>query len=406
MTTTAPPVAYRGSVKDVLGPVTAQGLKGAPVSATVFRYMDTFSVFDWGRMPDHLARKGSALAVLAADLFERLENPNAWREFSKTPEAQSLRRGSTLLQTDTSVFNELGEKLQNTGLRTHYLGIFDGEDFPPGAIPSKQLSTAQEKLQDKIRYLVVKHVDVIRPQFKKILGRMVPDYQEYRAAKGPKLVPLEVVFRFSAPPGSSLFDRMPGLQPGTEFEFPILELFTKLEPSDRFVSFSEALSLTGLKTELLQELMLRTAWVAGFLKSLTRKAGLELADGKLEWGLTESGELMLVDAIGPDELRLMVGGVEKGLQLSKEFLRQAYRPTTWYQAVQDGKKEAAAKGYSDWKRFVKETPPALSPAKKELATQLYLVLTNAITGKAWFSDSWSLERLLESMREQNKGSAS
>ena len=425
MTTTAPPVAYRGSVKDVLGPVTALGGKGESVSATIFRYMDTFSVFDWGRMPDHLARKGSALAVLAADLFEKLESSTAWREFSKSPEAQGLRRGAGLLQAESdglarvaqaasvsSAFNELGEKFQNTGLRTHYLGVFDGEDFPPGAIPAKQLSVAKGPL----RYLVVRHVDVVRPHFKKVLGRMVPDYQAYREAKGPKLVPLEVVFRFGCPKGSSLLERaerdpslikslaLPkaaqeiGLQAGMQFEFPILELFTKLEPSDRPVSFSEALAISGLSAEQLQDLCLRTAWVAGFLRFLSRKAGLELADGKLEWGVTESGEMMLVDAIGPDELRLLVGGLEKGLQLSKEFLRQFYKPTAWYQAVQDGKQEAAVKGVSDWKRFVKEQPPGLPPSHKDLATQLYLVLTNSLTGKSWFPDAWSLERLLETMR--------
>ncbi|HEX3853011.1 MAG TPA: hypothetical protein VHW01_18740, partial [Polyangiaceae bacterium] len=57
---------YRGSVKDLKGPVRAR-TGTEPVNAVIFDYTDAYSVFDWGRMPDALARKGEALAVLAAD---------------------------------------------------------------------------------------------------------------------------------------------------------------------------------------------------------------------------------------------------------------------------------------------------------------------------------------------------
>jgi len=71
---------YRGSVKDLLGPAVAQ-----QTSAVVFEYSDAFSVFDWGRMPDLLPGKGQALAILAADIFEKLEKPDTWKEFSRSP---------------------------------------------------------------------------------------------------------------------------------------------------------------------------------------------------------------------------------------------------------------------------------------------------------------------------------
>lgn len=427
MTTTAPPVAYRGSVKDVLGPVTVAGVDGA---SAIFRYADSYSVFDWGRMPDHLPRKGAALALLAADLFEKLEAGPSWKEFSKTPEAQALRRGIGVLHSESdagggrspqpasvgAAFNELGERLQSTGLRTHYLGVHEAEEFPDSG-PMRPLSLAQ--VTKPARYLVVRSVEVVRPQFKKILGRAVADYEACRMAPTPKLIPLEVVFRFGCPPGSSLLSRASrdpsllsnlavpravaesGLKAGMEFEFPILELFTKLEPSDRPVSPVEALAIAGISAAQLQELLLRTAWVAGFLRATSRRAGLELADGKLEWAISSTGELMLVDAIGPDELRILQGG----LQLSKEFLRRYYRETPWYDLVEEAKKRAAAQGISDWKRLVTDPPPALPTAHKELATQLYLALTNSLTGKTWFPDAWSLERVTERLRalENNSG---
>ena len=92
----------------------------------IFEYTDAYSVFDWGKMPDALARKGEALAVLAADWFEKLERPETWKEFSRSPEALGLRKGNRF----GSAFNELGEELQKHGLRTHYLGAVTGGSRP------------------------------------------------------------------------------------------------------------------------------------------------------------------------------------------------------------------------------------------------------------------------------------
>src|SRR5665647_2251494 len=38
-----------------------------------FHFSDRFSVFDWGEMPDHIDKKGEALALMGAYCFERLE---------------------------------------------------------------------------------------------------------------------------------------------------------------------------------------------------------------------------------------------------------------------------------------------------------------------------------------------
>src|SRR3954469_16323481 len=112
---------FRGSVKDLKGPVRAR-LERDDADAVVFEYTDAYSVFDWGKMPDALSRKGEALAVLAADWFERLEKPETWREFSRSPEALGLRKGNRF----GAAFNEVGEELQTQGLRTHYLGAVHG----------------------------------------------------------------------------------------------------------------------------------------------------------------------------------------------------------------------------------------------------------------------------------------
>lgn len=390
-----PPQLYRGSVKDVLGPILQKMTSKGSLSAIIFEYTDAYSVFDWGRMPDPLPHKGEALAVLAADWFEKMERPETWKEFSKTPVALALRKQNRF----GSSFIECGEKLQQEGLRTHYLGVLSSinsiEPSPLNHVPGP------------IRHLAVKQVSVAKPTLGSVLGRTVPDYQATRSAPEPRLVPLEVIFRFSCPLGSSLLERFKKdpsylatlgfgdspVQAGQRWDFPILELFTKLETSDRPVSLVEALAISGLSSDQLQDLLFKTAWIAGFLRASCAKVGLELADGKLEWGIS-NGESFLVDAIGPDELRIL----KDGIQLSKEFLRNYYRKTPWYDAINRAKREAHFQGISEWKRLVAEGPGNLPHLQKDLATQLYLALANQLTGKNWFPKAWSLDQVVEGLR--------
>jgi phosphoribosylaminoimidazole-succinocarboxamide synthase len=379
---------YQGSVKDVRGPVQYPGLASP---AVVFDYTDAYSVFDWGKMPDLLPFKGASLAMIAADWFEKLERAESWREFSKSPEAHELRRGNRF----GAELIELGENLQKDGLRTHYFGVPSAD----GASLSKS-SEARGVFQK----IAVKPVSVVKPQTAQLAGRSVSDYTATRQAPLPRLVPLEVVFRFSCPPGSSLLERVARdpsylaslgysgltLTPGMKLEFPILEFFTKLESTDRPLTTSEALAISGISAAKLQEIFFKTAWVAGWIKSACARAGLELADGKLEWALDERGEVILVDAIGPDELRILQGGV----QLSKEFLRTFYRETPWYASVQKAKAEASHRGSAEWKKWVVEGPTPLPPAMKELASQLYRALANELTGRSCFPDAWPLSKVI------------
>lgn len=389
------PTLYRGSVKDVLGPVEWQGQ-----SAAVFDYSDAYSVFDWGRMPDLLPKKGLALATLAAHWFEELAQPSLWKEFSRSPGALALRKASRF----GAAFNEAGEILQAQGLRSHYLGcLADGQE-----------SVLAEPLSEQagpVRRLLVQKVEVVKPLLTSVLGKQLPDYQATRSAPEPRLIPLEVVFRFSCPQGSSFperFARDPGVPvcaglPPWEsasfdharFDFPVLELFTKLEATDRAISGAEGLAISGLSARELEQLLYLTAWVASWLKWRCAAAGLELADGKLEWALGPGRELLLVDAIGPDELRLLVDGVS----LSKEFLRTHYRGSPWYGALAPAKLKARSQGTADWKRLVGLQPPALPPEQRELASQLYLTLAHELTGHRFFSEAWGLQRLVKALKE-------
>lgn len=404
-------VLYRGSVKDVRGPVKLMAGLGQPdgpsvLDGVVFDYTDAYSVFDWGRMPDTIPRKGSALALIAAEWFERIERAETWKEFSRSPDTVALRKGNRF----GSLFNEIGEELQTQGIRTHYLGVLPEASGSAAEAPSPALVPwTLAATQRPVRHMVVRQVAVVKPSFQTILGRSIPNYLTTQLAPAPKLIPLEVVFRFGVPEGSSLLERVeriPGylasigfgdfkIEPGVRWDFPVLELFTKLEPSDRPLSLTEALAISGLSGDQMQRMLLKTAWVAGYLKSLCARRGIELADGKLEWAVSQDGGLFLVDAVGPDELRL----VKDGIQLSKEFLRIHYRQTSWYRNVLRAKELAQKQGIAEWKKFVGDQPPPLSASFRDLASNLYMSLANELTGRNWFPEAWSLARVVEGIRQ-------
>jgi phosphoribosylaminoimidazole-succinocarboxamide synthase len=385
---------YRGSVKDLLGPVHL-----GQTQAVVFEFSDAYSVFDWGKMPDLLSRKGEALAVLTADFFEKFQKPEIWKEFSRSAEALALRKSNRF----GGGFNEMGEELQSVGLGTHFLGVVDapvaGRDMVPHLV---------DEMRAPFRHLAVVPVSVVKPRMSSVLGRTLPDYYPTRTSSLPRVVPLEVVFRFSCPEGSSLLQRTEQdpsylaslgfghlkAEVGQKWDFPVLELMTQLESVNRPVLLAEALALSGLSASQLQEVLFKTAWIAALLKYLCARRGFDLIEGKLEWALGADGKCFLVDSMGPDELRLFKGGVE----ISHDFLKTFYRRTRWYQALEAAKVQAKNLGHSEWRKLAQEAPPSLPSQYKELAIQSYLALTNELTGRKWFPDAWPLDQVVTRLR--------
>lgn len=383
---------YRGSVKDVYG------LPG--IDPYVFKFSDRYSIFDWGEMPDALPGKGEALSTMG-DLFFRylgrsetwagwkvpLNYPSEWRD--------SLSKSSALAG------------LRVAGLRHHSMGLVDeeGDSLPEGA---------------HSRCLAVRALS--RPEAKSSVqnGKVVWDYSAYQERPTQCLVPLEVVFRFGAPEGSSFLSRaekIPGYaesfgfesvpKAGEVFPFPVVEFFTKLEPSDRFLTRKEALLVGGLNEAELARLEALSLLLALRLRDVFAPLGLELWDGKFEFAFTAEVEgergFMLVDSIGPDELRLIGPG---GVHFSKEFLRRVYRGTPWYEAMELAKKTASERGEKDWKKICREEfrafPEKLPRDTFENARLMYPALANELglnfLGRAIYEDVPRVFELCERIR--------
>ena len=329
-------------------------------SPYLFCYSDRYSVFDWGAMPDALESKGQTLAFMA-DFF----------------------------------FRHLPEEMKH-----HSLGLCDqnGEAQDPGRVD---------------RYLKVAPVRVLRPPFEK--GEY--DYRAYQDRPLGALVPLEVIFRFGVPKGSSLLKRASdpaycqslGLKStprqGERFERPILEFSTKLESSDCYLKTENARRMAGLSESEWQRLKESSLNLATHLKGQFDRCEIELWDGKFEWAfapkLREDGErdFWLIDSIGPDELRLSY----RGISLSKENLRQCYQGGPWHKALEEAKNLAKKREVSDWKSICLEefkiSPPPLKEEIKCAAEMMYQALANTLAThggeSAPFPKAWSLKRVAD-----------
>ncbi len=116
------------------------------------------------------------------------------------------------------------------------------------------------------------------------------------------------------------------------------------------------------------------------LKDFFEDKDLKLWDGKFEFSfneLTENGhrDFMLVDSIGPDELRL----TNQDVQVSKEIMREFYRSSSWYKNIESSKELAKQRNIQDWKSIcineLDSKPENLERRDLKLLEDMYQCLT-------------------------------
>lgn len=363
-----------------------------------FEFSDDYSIFDWGKMPDTIANKGRALTFMGAHFFARLSLPLFWKSLR---ESQHMKRfgGDWLKQRFE---HKVYQRLEKSGLPHHFLRATDG----------KRLLTFPAIATAGSAYMEVLKAETPKPELKQVLNHELYFYPHVNARgwHHRRLVPLEVVFRFGMPQGSSLIsriDRNPeylkdlGLpatpSPGEWFPVPIIEFFTKLEPSDRLLTWSEASLLSGLSASAFADMVELTLVTALALYHIFAEKDLALWDGKFEFVVERKQgaepELLLADSIGPDELRLLY----KNHHLSKELIRQIYKDSSWSKALAKAKDLAKQRIDANFKEICKnelhETPNMMSQEEKHVVDKLYGTLANHLAGKEIFADQPNLEEL-------------
>lgn len=245
----------------------------------VFEFTDDYSVFDFGKMPDVIQGKGESLCRMAAYNFKQLEEME---------------------------------------IETHFREL-----------------VASNKMRINL-------VRVINPKKQKI-------FEETRNY----LVPLEVIYRNSLPKGSSVFKRLSkgqitldelGLEqepiPGQKLERPFLDVSTKLDETDTYLSWEQARVLSGLSEDQIIDLRNIALQVNAFLNEKAESLGWEHADGKMEFALSPKNHLIVADVFGTiDEDRFLF----QGIHLSKQVLRDYYLKTPWAKQIEEAKEKALPK---------------------------------------------------------------
>lgn len=301
-----------------------------------FDFSDRYSVFDWGEMPDHIPHKGQTLCIMTAYFFEKLENE---------------------------------------GIKTHYCGVVENGQV--------KLLTDVENPPNEIE---VSLVNVVKPEY---TGNSY-DYSVYDENSSNCLIPLEIIYRNTLPEHSSFRRRaangeidivdyglkeMP--EPGVFLAHPIYDVSTKLEGSDRYISWKEARDIAGLDDESYQKVIKLLTRVNQLINREVEKAGLKNLDGKIELAFDNKRNLMVVDAVGtPDECRFSYNG----FSISKEAIRKYYRHSDWYKELVKVKEETGP----TWRNQVSRKPEALPEDILKLVSQLYMACANEVTGYEWF----------------------
>lgn len=346
-----------GSVKDleVVKPPTENDM-----GVGRFHFSNRYSVFDWGEMPDHIPFKGEALCIIGAFFFEKLEEKN---------------------------------------IKTHYRGLIDRD----GKL------VKFDELTQPTNIMEFHLVNVYRPKaYRGKDGGLKYDYSIFTPSLKNYLIPLEIIYRNGLPEGSSIFKRLEqglitiedlGLnhypKPGERLSKPILDVSTKLEAKDRYITWREAQKIAGLTSDEVEEIKNILFKTNEIITEAALKAGLINEDGKIELAFDSERRLMIADVVGTlDECRFTYNGVN----VSKEAARQFYRRTEWFKDVEEAKKKAEEIGLEDWRKICRSSPPKLEPQLKTIISEMYMAAANDITGKKFF-EAPRLDEVVRKYRE-------
>ncbi len=218
--------------------------------------------------------------------------------------------------------------------------------------------------------------------------RVVPKPRSLGPHPKDYLVPLELIVRYYL--AGSMWDRVKagkvtaqdlGFPAGKKLEYalplpePHFEVTTKLEPVDRLLSTSEALELSALDRSELDAIRETILKVDRAMQEEIGHRGLIHVDGKKEFGVDAEGTLLIVDTFGTaDEDRFWdKDAFERGRQVdfSKEFVRQHYRQTGYYDRLLKARADHA-----------EEPPiPALPPLLVDEVSRLYTTVFERLTGE-------------------------
>jgi hypothetical protein len=362
----------------------------------IHKFSDSFSVLGWGKMPESIADRGRVGAVVFTRLNHLFLSQESWKTFLKSHQALSFRKaGATISQggSVSSMLNGISERLP---VRTNYLGALDEPVFR--SLDGKAPLRAQDLLagealgqawvSGRMLYPVCGYYAEEKVPSSAIMGRSTWDFSQWRSSPAPKMLPFEVICHFtlnersletlktdsiSIPRTASLHT----LQPGVNWDFPVMELVPPQDPFARRIGLSEALWMTGMPAERVQEILLEAAWAAAWLRFQWSALGMGLESVQFRFAIEKDGGRVLVDPFQVDDMGLE----QNGVRFRFETALAHYQKTSWYDAVLRAQGQAAHLGLPEWRRQCVEPVPFLDPKVKTRIEEEQKLLSSAILGK-------------------------
>ena len=373
----------RGVTKDSYGPITfTQGPTATQPGfyqgpAVVHKFHDAFSMYRWGKMPDSLPERGKANTFVFAHLNQLVQSPTAWKEYLRSPEALAFRKAASAIPQTmapvasmgmtahlSSMLNEISESF-STHHQSNYLGLIT-DDVYRKLTGSDSLTHSQcvdqanaEVLNfNSMLYPVCEYFTEEKIPVSTVMGRAVWDYSIWKKQAAPKLIPFEIHCDFEA----------------SKAAFPAMDLVLGQQSFLKKITASEALWITEWTPDQLQELYLRAAWIASFVRNYGMKNGMELKALPLRFGVDSRGKFVLVDSLALEDL------------MPLNELDEFYKKTQWFESVERAQTQALGLGYSEWKRLCTEPAPWLDSKVKEASLQSFRNAANAWLGKTGLTE--------------------
>ncbi len=220
--------------------------------------------------------------------------------------------------------------------------------------------------------------------------RVVPQVRTLGPNPRDYLIPLEFIVRYYL--AGSLWDRVRSgkisasalgfpagrsLVYGERLPEPRFEMTTKLESVDRLLTDAEAREISGLDAPAIAALTETILRIDEAIQREIAPRGLLHVDGKKEFAVNSEGVVMVVDTFGTaDEDRFWdKDAYDRGRQVdfSKEFVRQHYRRTGYYDELQRARESGQP-----------EPPiPPLPPLLVDEVSRLYTTVFERLTGSAF-----------------------
>ncbi len=313
-------------------------------SVVARKYLDSFSVFDWGRMPDGIPHRGRLHAFIEAFINLKNASKDEWAKYFRSPEAHAFRKSASTVLKNGKVTANLNEVAECFPMRNSDLGVLSESSFKAGVMDPVPLNS--EVMNRDERYYLLNefyHEEKINPVT--VMGKPLWDFSSWRMKEGKKALPFDIECSF----GSGDFP---------EVEFKCVQKTIAPE-----VSYTEALLITGLSPEKLQELILRASWIAGFIQYQL------MVISPIHERKTIRIRMGLDTASNPEVEFVYLGCSIDFIELESD-LHRYYSSTVWGKVVSELQQQAKSKGIVDWKRNCSEPAPWLdSKIKGGFSTQ-------------------------------------